>query len=57
VYTRVQEPAWSVSCHKAGANALLSKDATLAELSAGMREALEMGCFTDPRFLSAAALP
>jgi len=57
VYTGIAEPGWSVACHNAGANALFSKDATTAELSAGMREALEMGCFTDPRFLSAVVLP
>jgi hypothetical protein len=32
---------------------LLSKDATEAELSEGLRDALKSGCFTDPRFAAA----
>jgi DNA-binding NarL/FixJ family response regulator len=44
---------WSRECHLAGAGCLLSKSATRAELVVGIREALESGCYTDPRFHAA----
>ena len=50
VYTGVCERRWAVACHLAGANCLLLKDSTKAELSLGVRGALHSGCFTDPRF-------
>jgi DNA-binding NarL/FixJ family response regulator len=53
VYTGVMKREWGLSCHLAGANCLLSKDATEAELSEGLRDALKSGCFTDPRFAAA----
>jgi CheY-like chemotaxis protein len=53
VYTGVMKRAWGLACHLAGANCLLSKDATEAELSEGVRDALQSGCFTDPRFAAA----
>jgi DNA-binding NarL/FixJ family response regulator len=50
VYTGVVTSAWSRACHLAGANCLLAKNATTAELSLGLRSALLSGCYTDPRF-------
>jgi DNA-binding NarL/FixJ family response regulator len=53
VYTKDTKRAWGLACHLAGANCLLSKDATEAELCDGLRDALQSGCFTDPRFAAA----
>jgi len=53
VYTTNMERAWSIACHLAGANGLLSKDSSEAELGAGVFGALRNGCFTDPRFAAA----
>jgi DNA-binding NarL/FixJ family response regulator len=50
VYTGIMTRAWSLGCHLAGANCLLAKKSLKSELSAGLRDALEDGCFTDPRF-------
>jgi DNA-binding NarL/FixJ family response regulator len=52
IYTGVGTAAWALACHVAGANCLLSKVSTKAQLSEGMSEALKVGCFTDPRFAS-----
>lgn len=49
VYTANNTRAWGVEYHLAGANAVLSKASTEAELAAGVRSALQRGCFTDPR--------
>jgi DNA-binding NarL/FixJ family response regulator len=53
VYTGTVKGSWSLACHLAGANCLLSKDAPEAELSEGLRDALASGCYTDPRFAAA----
>jgi len=53
VYTAMMKRTWSVECHLAGANGLLAKDSTEAELVAGLRLAVRNGCFTDPRFVAA----
>jgi DNA-binding NarL/FixJ family response regulator len=53
VYTGTLKGSWSLACHLAGANCLLSKDAPEAELSEGLRNALASGCYTDPRFAAA----
>jgi DNA-binding NarL/FixJ family response regulator len=53
IYTGVSTAAWALACHLAGANCLLSKLATKAELTEGIGEALKTGCFTDPRFAAA----
>jgi DNA-binding NarL/FixJ family response regulator len=50
VYTDTATSAWSRECHMAGANCLLLKLSTDAELVAGIQEALSSGCFTDLRF-------
>jgi DNA-binding NarL/FixJ family response regulator len=53
VYTGVTKRTWAVACHLAGANGMLSKESSQAELTAGLRNALKTGCFTDPRFVAA----
>ncbi len=53
IYTAVTKRAWSVQCHLAGANGILSKDSTNAQLALGIRGAVRNGCFTDPRFVAA----
>jgi len=45
--------AWSVECHCAGANGVLAKESTGAQLASGVRGAARSGCFTDPRFVAA----
>jgi len=50
VYTHVFKRAWARACHLAGANCILSKDSNIVELSAGLRQGILDGCFTDPRF-------
>jgi DNA-binding NarL/FixJ family response regulator len=53
VYTLVMEQTWALECHLAGANCVLSKNSTEAELARGLRSACSSGCFTDPRFVRA----
>ena len=53
VYTKTMKSSWSVACHLAGANGLLLKDSTPAQLTVGVRSAVRSGCFTDPRFAAA----
>lgn len=50
VYTDKSTSAWSLACHLAGANCLLSKDSDEHHLARGVRVALQSGCYTDPRF-------
>jgi DNA-binding NarL/FixJ family response regulator len=50
IYTGDMKRSWGMECHLAGANCLLSKDASQADLAAGVRDALDGGCFTDERF-------
>ncbi len=50
VFTRTPEQSWALSCHLAGASCVLSGASSPAELLAGLREALQLGCYTDPRF-------
>jgi DNA-binding NarL/FixJ family response regulator len=50
VYAGVMESAWAVRCHLAGANCLLSKDSDERSISSGLRNAISIGCYTDPRF-------
>ena len=50
VYTGVMNRAWSLACHLAGANCMLSKQSEQRDLSTGLRRALLSGCYTDPRF-------
>jgi DNA-binding NarL/FixJ family response regulator len=50
IYSDHTQRSWGLACHLAGANCLLSKQSTRAELSAGLADALATGCFTDPRF-------
>ncbi len=53
IYTGQMSSEWARGCHMAGANALISKFATRAELVLGIGEALSSGCYTDPRFNAA----
>jgi DNA-binding NarL/FixJ family response regulator len=50
VYTGTTTRSWAVACHLAGANCLLSKDSDERQLTKGLRGALRIGCYTDPRF-------
>jgi len=52
VYTGDGRRAWSLACHMAGANGLLSKSSSEAELAIGIRDVLTSGCYTDPRFVA-----
>lgn len=49
-YTGKIEPAWAATCSRAGANCVLTKAATPAELVAGIQRALRVGVFVDRRF-------
>jgi DNA-binding NarL/FixJ family response regulator len=51
VYSGDARRVWGLACHLAGANCLLSKASSEAELSGGVRDALSSGCYTDPRFI------
>jgi DNA-binding NarL/FixJ family response regulator len=53
VYTGVMKRTWGLACHLAGVNCMLSKDADEAGLAAGLRDALDSGCYSDPRFSAA----
>jgi DNA-binding NarL/FixJ family response regulator len=53
VYTADSARSWVVACHLAGANALISKDSTEAQIARGLRGVMASGCFTDPRFAAA----
>jgi DNA-binding NarL/FixJ family response regulator len=50
VYTDKTTSAWSLACHLAGANCLLSKSSDEHRLARGLRVALNSGCYTDPSF-------
>ena len=50
VYSGTLRQDWSLACHLAGANCVLSKSSDEAEIVAGFRQALVSGCFTDPSF-------
>lgn len=53
VYTDVLKESWALACHLAGANCLLSKSTNAMQISLGLRQALEQGCFTDSSFRAA----
>jgi len=53
VYTGRLERTWAVSCHLAGANAVLLKESNQDRLEHGLRGAISNGCYTDPRFAAA----
>jgi len=53
VYTAIVKDRWVLECHLAGANCILSKESSEAELVFGLRGATFSGCFTDPRFAAA----
>lgn len=49
VYTAIATQAWARECHLAGASCVLSTESNEAQLTAGLRRAIQSGCFTDPR--------
>ena len=49
VYTACANGSWKVDYHAAGANGLLSKQSNITELAVGIRSAMRIGSFTDPR--------
>ena len=53
LYTGNMKRTWSVACHLAGVNCMLSKDADERVLAKGLRDARRSGCYTDPRFVAA----
>jgi DNA-binding NarL/FixJ family response regulator len=53
VYTSRLERTWAVSCHLAGANALLLKGSSEDRLGHGLSGMIQSGCYTDPRFAAA----
>jgi DNA-binding NarL/FixJ family response regulator len=52
VYTCSTQSKVVRDCHNAGANCLLSKSSSEAQLVAGLRLAMWSGCYTDPRFVA-----
>jgi hypothetical protein len=42
---------WPFDCHLAGANCVLLKGTTAADITAGIRRTLRTGCYTDPGFV------
>jgi len=52
IYSGDSHRTWGLACHTAGANAMLSKDSSKAELVEGLGDALASGCYTDPRFVA-----
>jgi DNA-binding NarL/FixJ family response regulator len=50
VYTAKTTSIWGRACHLAGVSCLLSKASCKSELVIGLRSAIRIGCFTDPRF-------
>jgi DNA-binding NarL/FixJ family response regulator len=50
VYTAGVGSSWGRACHLAGATCVLSKESRERQLTIGLRQALQSGCFTDPRF-------
>jgi DNA-binding NarL/FixJ family response regulator len=53
VYSGTLEQGWALNCHLAGANCVLSKTSNEEQLTAGVREGITSGCFTDPSFVAA----
>ncbi len=51
VYSADLHRAWGVALHLAGANGILAKTSTGAELYTGVHDAVTSGCYTDPRFV------
>ena len=53
VYTGRLQNSWALSCHLAGASAVILKDSKIDRLTSGLRVMLNSGCYTDPRFAAA----
>jgi DNA-binding NarL/FixJ family response regulator len=52
VYTASAELSWSRACHLAGASCVLAKGLQESQLASGLRQAIRIGCFADPRFVT-----
>jgi DNA-binding NarL/FixJ family response regulator len=50
LFTDLMLRSWSIECHLAGVNAMLSKDSSERHLADGVRSVMRSGCYTDPRF-------
>jgi DNA-binding NarL/FixJ family response regulator len=53
VYTANNARSWARESHLAGANGVLSKRSNETQLASGVRNALRIGCYTDPRLTAA----
>jgi DNA-binding NarL/FixJ family response regulator len=53
LYTQNTKRSFGPSAHSAGANGVLSKSSSEAELAVGLKLAMSDGCFTDPRLRAA----
>jgi DNA-binding NarL/FixJ family response regulator len=49
-YTAGTEAGWAATCTRAGANCVISKSASPAEIVAGIQRALRVGAYIDRRF-------
>jgi DNA-binding NarL/FixJ family response regulator len=49
-YTGNADEGWAAACTRAGANCVISKSATPAEIASGIQRALRVGAFVDSRF-------
>jgi DNA-binding NarL/FixJ family response regulator len=52
VHTDLASASWPFECHLAGANCVLLKGTTAADIAAGIKRTMRTGCFTDPGFVS-----
>jgi DNA-binding NarL/FixJ family response regulator len=50
VYTAGAAEGWAATCSRAGANCVISKSASPAEIVAGIQRALRVGAYVDRRF-------
>jgi DNA-binding NarL/FixJ family response regulator len=55
-YTGNSDEAWVAACTRAGANCVISKSATPAEIANGIQRAMRVGAFVDSRFGNAAVV-
>jgi DNA-binding NarL/FixJ family response regulator len=50
VFTANLAREWATKCHLSGANCLLAKTSDASRIAAGLKQARDFGCFTDPAF-------
>lgn len=53
IFTGKLERSWGRACHLAGANCVLSKQASEDRTAIGLLHGMRSGCFTDPAFEAA----